>query len=260
MIKLSIITINYNNSNGLSKTIESIISQTFTDFEFIIIDGGSTDNSVEIIKKYSDKINYWVSEKDKGIFNAQNKGIEKASGEYCLFLNSGDYLINKKVLNKVFSENYPEDILYGNMKIVWGNRRSTIGKMPENISHFQMYRDTLWHPVSFIKRQLFEKYGNYDESYKIVADYDFFFRTIIKNNVSTRYFSTTISVFDCTGISSIPKYKLLENSERERVIKNYLTETEIAELEEQLKAYMLKKKKIFNRIINKLKEKFGWII
>jgi glycosyltransferase involved in cell wall biosynthesis len=101
MIKLSIITINYNNRDGLEKTIRSVIDQRFTDFEFIVIDGGSTDGSVDNIRKYENKINYWCSEKDAGIYNAQNKGIKKAKGEYCLFLNSGDFLYNEDVLNKI---------------------------------------------------------------------------------------------------------------------------------------------------------------
>ncbi|MDR2910496.1 MAG: glycosyltransferase [Bacteroidales bacterium] len=93
-MKLSIITINLNNVAGLQKTIESVVKQTFTDYEYIVIDGGSTDGSADIIKQHANKITYWVSEPDKGIYNAMNKGIRVAKGEYCLFLNSGDWLIN----------------------------------------------------------------------------------------------------------------------------------------------------------------------
>ena len=101
-MKLSIITINLNNDTGLNKTIESVINQTLKNFEFIIIDGGSTDRSVELIKEYAGQINYYVSEPDKGIYNAMNKGIRQAQGEYCFFLNSGDYFVNESVLEKVF--------------------------------------------------------------------------------------------------------------------------------------------------------------
>ena len=100
-MKYSIITINYNNRDGLEKTIQSVINQTCQDFEFIIIDGGSTDGSVDIIKKYNDRINYWVSEPDKGIYNAMNKGILQAHGEYLNFMNSGDCFFDNEVLNKV---------------------------------------------------------------------------------------------------------------------------------------------------------------
>ena len=119
MPKLSVITINFNNAIGLEKTIKSVIEQKFTDFEFVIIDGDSSDGSKEIIKKYSNKISYWVSEKDKGIYNAQNKGIERAIGEYCLFLNSGDYLVDTTVFQTVFSEKRTQDIIYGDMITVY---------------------------------------------------------------------------------------------------------------------------------------------
>ena len=98
--KLSIITVNLNNAAGLQKTIESVINQTFTDYEFIIIDGGSTDSSLEIIKQYANKITYWVSEPDNGIYNGMNKGIGQADGEYCFFLNSGDWMIENNTLYK----------------------------------------------------------------------------------------------------------------------------------------------------------------
>lgn len=107
-MKLSIITINLNNKDGLEKTIESVVSQTFTDYEFIIIDGGSTKGDVELIKEYENKISYWVSEKDSGIYNAQNKGIKQARGEYLYFLNSGDALYENTTLEKVF-KNDPHD-------------------------------------------------------------------------------------------------------------------------------------------------------
>jgi glycosyltransferase involved in cell wall biosynthesis len=254
MNKLSIITINFNNADGLKKTIESIASQTFSDFEYIVIDGGSTDGSVEVIEKYSDKITYWVSEKDKGIFNAQNKGIEKANGEYCLFLNSGDYLVNNDVLTDVFKQNHTEDIIYGDMMIDWGNGIIRLGKMPDTISFFQMVSDTLWHPVSFIKRQLFEQYGNYDESYKMVADYEFFFRTIIMKNVSTFHIPLPISVYNVEGLSSVSENKTIEKTERRKVLNTYLPGAVVSFAEDQVNNILIKRKKWFWRLKNKLKQ------
>ncbi len=122
MVKLSIITVNLNNSAGLRKTIESIVKQTFKDFEYIIIDGGSTDGSAEVIKEFADKITYWVSEPDKGIYNAMNKGILHAKGEYLLFLNSGDWLADDDLLSKVFCEPRTADIIYGHMNFVSGDK------------------------------------------------------------------------------------------------------------------------------------------
>ena len=102
MPQLSIITINYNNLAGLQKTFESVFNQTFQDFEYIVIDGGSTDGSKELIEQYHDKIDYWVSEPDSGIYNAMNKGIVRANGEYLQFLNSGDSLLGENILKNVF--------------------------------------------------------------------------------------------------------------------------------------------------------------
>jgi glycosyltransferase involved in cell wall biosynthesis len=103
-VKLSIITINKDNARGLEKTIQSVMGQTYNDFEYIVIDGASSDDSVDIIKRYADRMTYWVSEPDTGIYNAMNKGIRKAQGEYCLFLNSGDVLINSNSLKDAFEE------------------------------------------------------------------------------------------------------------------------------------------------------------
>jgi glycosyltransferase involved in cell wall biosynthesis len=254
MKTLSVITINLNNACGLEKTIKSILGQTFTDYEYIVIDGCSIDGSVDLIKKYSNKIGYWISEKDKGIFNAQNKGIAKAEGTYCFFLNSGDYLVDENVLQNVFSKNYEEDILYGDMMIDWGNKQITLGKMPDNITFLQMLTDTLWHPVSFIKRNLFKLYGCYDESYRMVADYEFFFKTIIVNNVSTRHIPMPISVYNVNGLSSLPKYKSIEKEERKRVLKSYLPQAVVSFADNYINTMSLKRKTWLSRLNNKLKQ------
>ncbi len=252
-MKLSVITINYNDKTGLEKTISSVISQSFIDLEFIVIDGGSSDGSIDVIKKYEKHLAYWCSEKDSGIYNAQNKGLKVAKGEYCLFLNSGDFLVNKKIIEKVFSKNLSEDILYGDMMVDWGMGKVTLEKMHKQISLYEMYIDTIWHPVTFIKRVLFEKFGPYDERFKIVADYEFFFRAIIENHASTRHISIPVSVFGFNGLSSLPENKSSEKEERIIVWKKYLSEYQITLLEERLQIDIKNKKKLFNRIINKLK-------
>ena len=112
-MKFSIITVNYNNKEGLRNTIESVIHQTYRDFEYIVIDGGSTDGSVDILKKYDQQINYWVSEKDSGIYNAMNKGISKAHGEYLNFMNSGDCFYALDNLERVAKYQYETDFIVG---------------------------------------------------------------------------------------------------------------------------------------------------
>jgi glycosyltransferase involved in cell wall biosynthesis len=153
-MQLSIITINKNNASGLEKTIQSVVSQTFKDFEYIVIDGNSTDESVEIIKKYSSGINYWVSEPDTGIYNAMNKGIRKAKGEYCLFLNSGDWLISPVTLQDVFNEIVnmnPADIFYSDCVKTDGN----ITIYPDNLTINYLSDNALNHQNTLIKHSLF---------------------------------------------------------------------------------------------------------
>ncbi|MCC6370020.1 MAG: glycosyltransferase [Bacteroidia bacterium] len=248
---LSIITINYNNAKGLQKTMDSVFTQLFGDFEYLIIDGGSTDGSEEIIKQHSSKLAHFVSEKDQGIYHAQNKGIEAANGKYLLFLNSGDFLCNNKVLQTVFKSEPIADIVYGNMRINWGNNSISTGTMPDVISVEHMYRDTLWHPVSFIKRELFLKFGNYNQQYKLVADYDFFFRVIIKNKVSTQHIDVEVAEYNTDGQSSNTANKKQEQAERRRVMESYLGAEELDILDKELN----KKPSFFKRISERLKGK-----
>lgn len=200
MLSLSIITINLNNSPGLHKTIESVIRQSFRNFEFIIIDGGSSDGSTDIIEEFSDKINYWVSEPDNGIYNAMNKGIKKAGGEYCLFLNSGDILTGPDILGKCFAHSYNEDILYGNA-IFDEKGKHEINRMPVNVSFYDFYKSSIAHSCTFIKRELFSKIGFYNEDYKISSDWEFFLKAIFINKCTLRYLDLEIAVFNCEGIS-----------------------------------------------------------
>jgi glycosyltransferase involved in cell wall biosynthesis len=229
--KLSIITINLNNAEGLSRTIKSVLSQTFTDFEYVIIDGASTDGSVDIIKQYVDKITYWVSEPDKGIYNAMNKGILKANGEYLLFLNSGDYLYSDSVLEKVFGQNESSaSILTGIMQKINSDscfieldkgqlyKRRIAGY--EKLTLYDMFYGTLNHSSSFIKRNLFEEYGLYNENYKIVSDWIFFLIAIGLNSVDVKYIDVVISCFDMTGISNRDDKLLIK--ERKNVITQFL--------------------------------------
>ena len=147
-MKLSVITINYNNRDGLRKTIESVVNQTCKDFEYVIIDGGSTDGSVDVIKEYADRINYWVSEPDKGIYNAMNKGIDVAQGEYCLFLNSGDYLFDNYVLSEVALHLDGTDVITGCLKLDTGE----FWYAHKEITLSLLYKGfSLSHPASFIK-------------------------------------------------------------------------------------------------------------
>lgn len=207
-MKLSIITINYNNQDGLQKTIDSVINQTFTDFEWIIIDGGSTDGSKKLIERYTDKISYWVSEHDKGIYNAMNKGIRVAHGEYLLFLNSGDYLFDKDVLYKVVPLLQDKDFYVGNLF----NGRL----LNPNIDNLctTLFYSTFPHQASFIHRNNFVKYGEYREDLQIVSDWWLLFVGLILGNSTIGKIPFTISTYDVHGVSSKEKKKLIAERER----------------------------------------------
>lgn len=201
-MKLSIITINFNNAEGLRRTIGSVRAQTFRDFEHIVIDGASTDCSVDVIKQYADGLSYWVSEKDNGIYNAMNKGILAAKGEYTLFLNSGDYLYADDVLEKVFENQFDEDIVSCGCLDYWNKKKQILHLPPKKISLYSLYKSSLSHPSTFIKRKLFESIGFYHEEYKIISDWCFFVEALIFNNCSFTYMDIVLVFFPCDGISS----------------------------------------------------------
>lgn len=221
-MKLSLITINRNNVEGLRKTIKSVIAQTLDGFEYIVIDGASTDGSVDVIKQYENKISYWVSEPDKGIYNAMNKGIARAQGEYVLFLNSGDYLVDKNVLVNVVAYELKEDIVYGEQLVEKnGSLQKTLFLEPESISFYSFIKSSLPHQCTFIRKNLFDKIGLYNESNKIVSDWEFNMLALFKYNVLLRKINCPIAVYDSTGISSDVSLSKIHQEEKKRVLYTY---------------------------------------
>ena len=244
-MKLSIITINLNNADGLRKTIESVVSQTFTNFEYLVIDGGSTDGSVDVIKQYADKITYWVSEKDKGIYNAMNKGILQAKGEYCLFLNSGDWLADNRILEKISPE-LDEDIVYGNWYQVFDEHNIRKEFFPKIVSfEFLTYEYSLPHQASFIKRSLFKHFELYDEKLKMVSDWKFYLLAIFKWDCTYKYIGYFISYYNKNGFSSNINNNELQTMERKKVLFEYFASS--MHIENQIED----NKKYNNRIIVK---------
>jgi glycosyltransferase involved in cell wall biosynthesis len=222
--KLSIITINYNNAGGLRKTIGSVLSQTFRAIEYIIIDGGSKDESVSVIKEYEDHLTYWVSEKDKGVYNAMNKGIVKATGEYLLFLNSGDVLAANDVLEKMLlQKNSHADILYGYMKRVFPDGRKELIRFPSKIDMGFLLHRTLGHPSTFFKKELFDKYGLYREDMKIAADWAFFVKAIGVGSATQQSKPMAVSVFAMDGISSNKDNALLTAKEKNMILAEFFS-------------------------------------
>lgn len=205
--KFSIITINYNNKEGLRKTIESVVGQSFRDFEYIIIDGGSTDGSIEVIKEYAGKVDYWVSEPDKGIYHAMNKGVLQAHGEYLNFMNSGDEFYNNGVLQEV-APSLDSDIVVG--KIVHGTE--VWGFHKEDITLMDLIRGTVLHQASFFRKELFDE-NRYDESYKIVSDWKFYIQTLIFNNATFRNIRSIVCRFVPGGsVKRMPEQEIWKES------------------------------------------------
>lgn len=228
---LSIITINRNNAPGLKKTMQSVISQTVKDFQYIVVDGASTEGSIEVIQKCAESFGdmlKWISEPDKGIYSAMNKGIGMATGEYLQFLNSGDCLASNDVTERMIAElkrnDYPP-ILYGNMlkdmpdgKVM--RDRCFAG---QEISFLGFYTGTLNHSPAYIRKDLFEKYGLYDESLNIVSDWKWYLKAIILGEEKPAYTDIDVTLFDMHGISETNKE--LDKVERKKVLGELIPHT-----------------------------------
>lgn len=242
--KLSIITINRNNAEGLRKTMESVLMQTFADFEYIVVDGTllppkwgvSTDYDVieSFIKETHDTKNgfthcSWLSpfgrveggfycEPDTGVYNAMNKGILKARGEYLLFLNSGDFLVNERVLENICSCQLTADVLCGSCRISENGKVIHTTNPPDFVTFGTLYLTGLAHQATFIKRILFESLGLYDESFKYNADIEFWYRSIILGGASTQKIDVIISDYNLDGISSKQNQTDDFKKEHERIL------------------------------------------
>lgn len=215
-MKLSIITVNYNDALGLERTIKSVLSQTFHDYEFIIIDGGSTDDSVNVIKKYESRIDYWVSERDGGIYPGMNKGLRQAKGEYVNFMNGGDCYHSADVLEKIFALETDADIITG---VHSENGLRNVGK--GGVTLLDLYKWAIDHQASFIRREVAQRHP-YDEKYRIVSDWKFFIEALILDNCSFYYTDTIVVDVDMEGISNT-NFEL-DKQEREAVLKELFPE------------------------------------
>jgi len=197
-MKLSIITINWNNREGLEKTLRSVAAQTCRDFEYIVVDGGSTDGSADLLPRPEFRITKWVSEKDSGIYNAMNKGVRMASGEYLLFLNSGDNLYDEGVIAGILPTLFDDDLITGKM-LYSGKGRYSQAEEPLSLLYF--YQSSLPHDATFIRRSLLLK-TPYDETLRIVSDWKFFVQAVVLQGCSCRIVDNVISEFDTHGISA----------------------------------------------------------
>ena len=216
-VNISIITVCLNEIGNIEKTCESIIEQSYDDYEWIVIDGGSNDGTIEYLSNFQDRILHFVSEKDEGIYDAMNKGIKLSSGKYVIFLNGGDYFFSKSSLN-IFEDNRTEDLIYGDLKY---HNSNDIKKYPEKISLQYFKKNMLPHQAIFYKRDLFDKLGLYDQSYIIAGDYEFNTRIFKLSSPTYSHIEKPITVFRVDGISNNKKFKQLRKKENHKIRYKY---------------------------------------
>ena len=243
--KISIRTINYNNLKGLKRTIPSVLSQSYINYEYIVVDGGSNDGSKEYIASQQQNITQWISEKDNGVYNAMNKAVNMATGEYCLFMNSGDHFFSSLALEDAVTEMKNEDYFVGRTIVVESDFASLV--IPPQTMSFRFIRDkVLQHQSTFIKTQLLKEHP-YDENLKIAADWAHFLENWYFNKCSYRAGSTIISVYYADGIS-FQNSKLLKE-ERMLVLKNFFNSS----LPHPKESKEIKRERINDDFIFKLK-------
>jgi glycosyltransferase involved in cell wall biosynthesis len=215
-MKISVVTVSLNRGYEIEKTIVSVIEQTYSNFEYLIIDGGSEDNTIEVVEKYKERLDF-VSEKDNGIYNAMNKGIKKATGDFLIFLNAGDYFASASSLEALAASCSNWDLVYGDI-LVNQNEIKAIKKYPNILDLEYFINDTLPHPGTLIRRSLFLKTGLFNEQNKIASDWEFFIKGILKFQASYKHIDTVITVFNADGISSLAENQELIRTEKEQVL------------------------------------------
>jgi glycosyltransferase involved in cell wall biosynthesis len=218
MKKFSIITVCLNEAKSIRATCDSICSQSYIDFEWIVIDGGSTDGTLEILREYEDSIDCLISEPDTGIYNAMNKGAVKASGQYLIFMNGGDRFACADALLMV-SKAPRAQMLYGDVYL--GDPSGDVETYPEVVESGYMLRKMIPHQATFYQRATFEAVGGYDESFKIAADYDLYVRLFELEGITHQHIPHPIAIFDLEGISNSKDFRQLRKRENHRIRKQY---------------------------------------
>jgi glycosyltransferase involved in cell wall biosynthesis len=220
MKKFSIITVCLNEAKSIRATCDSICSQSYIDFEWIVIDGGSTDGTIEILRDYEGSIDCLISEQDSGIYNAMNKGARKSTGEYLIFMNGGDRFACADSL-ELSSQAHGAQMLYGD--VYFGDASGDVETYPDVVESGYMLSKMIPHQATFYERATFEAVGGYDESFKIAADYDLYVRLFEIERISHQHIPHPIAIFDLEGISNSKEFRQLRKRENHRIRKQYFT-------------------------------------
>lgn len=236
-IEFSIVTVCLNEHEGIRRTCESVVTLEDKSYEWIVIDGGSTDGTLEILDEYSEQITCLISEEDEGIYDAMNKGIAHARGDYLIFMNGGDAFASKQALRLV-SEAPKVDLIYGDLYFEKpGGERALY---PDQLTRGYLLKNMVPHQATFYRSELFTQFGTFDTSYRIAADYELFVRLLELGKVSHHHIAEPLAVFDRTGISSDRAFRDLRKRENHRIRKQYFTRYRwsLKALRQEIRIYM----------------------
>jgi len=228
-MKISVITACYNSEKTIEETIRSVVKQTYKNIEYIIIDGASTDKTLDIVNKYKDSLSVVISEPDTGVYNAMNKGIKASSGELLFFLNADDVFINEKTVEKFAQEAQKTNsgLLLGNILMLNKYTGELYYEKQEIIDKIQLINSTVFHPATFFKREVFEKYGYYNENNKVVSDYEWYVNYFL-NGGNYKYIDSPIAIFSLgEGLSSGCTHENLHKEERQTVQEKFFSKKEL---------------------------------
>ena len=227
-MKISIITVCKNAEPHLERSIKSVVDQSYPNFQYIIVDGKSTDLTLNIIKKYNNKIDTFISESDSGIYNAMNKALRYVKGDVVYFLNSDDRFFDNEIfsdIEKEFKINPSAEIVYGNVLIKANDKEKLIKY--EGIDKKYFYKNTICHQALFIRKNLYDLIGNFDENYPIHADVDWLMKAYFKYNAKFHYFSRNICHYSSEGFSSNPIYAEKHKYDRQEISAKYFSEAKV---------------------------------
>ncbi|WMW23233.1 glycosyltransferase family 2 protein [Methanolobus mangrovi] len=223
--KVSVITVCYNAEEFIERAINSVLNQTYKNIEYLIIDGASKDNTIDIVNKYKSKIAFFLSEPDKGIYDAMNKGINASSGEILYFLNSDDQFYDYNVIENVvrfFHRNVAAEIVYGSIIRVDPDTNEAFVKSHNRVEKSFFIDNAICQQGIFFTKKSFDKVGLFDDTYKIAGDYEWELRAFYKYYLTTCYYPQVIAIYREGGISSLDQtFKLLQEERNKAVIEHF---------------------------------------
>ncbi|MGN0861632.1 MAG: glycosyltransferase family 2 protein, partial [Candidatus Spyradosoma sp.] len=241
--KFSVITVCRNAEKTIERTIRSVIAQTYPNKEFVVVDGASKDGTLGIIEKYREQIDVFVSEPDKGIYDAMNKAVSLATGDYVIFINADDYLYDENVLRRA-SEVPEADFLFGGQYDLCPDGKLLPAKNLDGLDAYHLFRGFFAHQTIFAKRNLWERFGDFDQNYKICADRDWLCRCFVSGKMTTAKIDSVVAVYAVGGFSDTQRN--LHNLERTSLLERNLGRT-------RLEHALLRFEKIFRNGLLKTK-------